>query len=134
VRNPICQEMGRKFKIAFSSSEKDSAFAYIHDIGFIPKVRKGKEGDARGFKVVIGGGLGAQPMVAQKAHDFLPEDQIIPYIESVIRVFDRIGERSNRNKARFKYVIQKVGFETVIQLIEEERPALKVKSYTIDRA
>src|SRR5690606_20718299 len=93
VRNPICQEMGRKFQIAFSSSEKDSAFAYIHDIGFIPKVRKGKEGDDRGFKVVIGGVLGAQPMVAQKAHDFLPEDQIIPYIESVIRVFDRSEER-----------------------------------------
>src|SRR6187402_862106 len=60
LRNPICQDMGRKFKIAFSNNEDDTAYAYIHDLGFIPKIVDGK----RGFKVVIGGGLGANPLLA----------------------------------------------------------------------
>lgn len=133
VRNPICQEMGRKFKFGFSSSDKDTAFAFGHDLGFIPKIRVVDGVEQRGFKVVLGGGLGAQPMVAHPVHDFLPEDQLIPYSESVIRVFDRYGERNNRNKARLKYVIQKFGLEEVERLIEEERTANKVKTFTIDR-
>ena len=56
VRNPICQELGRKFKISFSSSEKDTAFAYIHDLGFVPRVRVVDGVEERGFKVMIGGG------------------------------------------------------------------------------
>lgn len=133
VRNPICQEMGRKFKISFSSSERDTAFAYIHDLGFVPKVRIIDGVEQRGFKVMIGGGLGALPMPAYVAQEFLHEDQIIPYAESAIRVFDRLGERTNRNKARFKFLIQKLGLEEVLRLIEEERPANQVKEYKIDR-
>lgn len=133
LRNPICQEMGRKFKFAFSSSTRDTAFAFGHDIGFIPKVRVVNGVEERGFKVMIGGGLGAQPMVAHAVHEFLPEDQIIPYSESVVRVFDRYGERNNRNKARFKYLIQKFGLEEVLRLIDEERTANKVKTFAIDR-
>jgi sulfite reductase (ferredoxin) len=130
LRNPICQEMGRKFKISFSSSEEDTAYAYIHDVGLIPKL---KENGQRGFKVFLGGGLGAQPLLASLVEEFLPEDQLIPYIESVIRVFDRYGERNNRNKARLKYVIQKLGLEEVVRLAKEERIANKVKSYPINR-
>src|SRR6478609_7276545 len=70
LRNPICQEMGRKFKIAFSNNEEDTAYTFIHDLGFIPKIENG----ARGFKVVIGGGLGANPYLALTAYEFLPED------------------------------------------------------------
>lgn len=130
LRNPICQEMGRKFKIAFSSSDEDTAFSYIHDIGAIPKVNAAGE---RGFKIMLGGGLGAQPILANIVEEFLPEDQLIPYIESVIRVFDRYGERNNRNKARMKYLIQKLGLEEVLRLTRIERTANKVKSYPINR-
>jgi sulfite reductase (ferredoxin) len=130
LRNPICQEMGRKFKIAFSSSEKDSAFTYIHDIGLIPKLNDKGE---RGFKVGLAGGLGAQPFLAVITEDFLPEDQLIPYIEAIIRVFDRYGERNNRNKARLKYLVQKIGLEEVLRLADVERTALKVKTYPINR-
>jgi sulfite reductase (ferredoxin) len=130
LRNPICQEMGRKFKISFSSSEADTAFSYIHDIGVIPKINSNNE---RGFKVMLGGGLGAQPILANIVEEFLPEDQLIPYIESVIRVFDRYGERNNRNKARMKYLIQKLGLEEVLRLTKLERVANKVKTYNIDR-
>lgn len=128
LRNPICQEMGRKFKIAFSSSEEDTAFAFIHDVGFIPRIAFGK----RGFKVVIGGGLGANPTLSQLAFEFLEEDQIIPFTEAVIRVFDRYGERNRRMKARFKFLLADIGLEKVMQLVEEEKKALKYKSYKID--
>jgi len=131
LRNPICQEMGRKIKFAFSSSEKDTAFSYIHDLGFIPKINEQGE---RGFKVLFAGGLGAQPFLAHLVYEFLHEDQIIPYAESVLRVFDRYGERSNRNKARLKYLVQKLGLDEVLRLIEEERLANKSKSFKIDRA
>ncbi|MDB5026062.1 MAG: hypothetical protein JWP78_3817 [Mucilaginibacter sp.] len=131
LRNPICQEMGRKFKISFSSSDQDTAFSYIHDVGLIPKL---KDNGERGFKVLLGGGLGAQPLLASIVEEFLPEDQLIPYIESVIRVFDRYGERNNRNKARLKYLIQKIGLDEVLRLAREERIANKVKTYPINRA
>ena len=130
LRNPICQEMGRKFKISFSSSDADTAFSYIHDIGAIPKINADGE---RGFKIMLGGGLGAQPLLASIVEEFLPEDQLIPYIEAIIRVFDRHGERNNRNKARLKYLIQKIGLEEVLRLAVAERKALKVKTYPINR-
>jgi sulfite reductase (ferredoxin) len=130
LRNPVCQEMGRKFKISFSSSEADTAFSYIHDIGAIPKINAAGE---RGFKVMLGGGLGAQPLLASIVEEFLPEDELIPYIEAIIRVFDRHGERNNRNKARLKYLIQKIGLPEVLSLAAAERTALKVKKYKVNR-
>src|SRR5690606_33462569 len=133
VRNPICAEMGRKFKIAFSSSIKDTAFSYIHDFGFIPKVKTVDGQEVRGFTVMFGGGLGAQPILAHKIHDFLPEEELIPLMEATIRVFDRHGERNNRNKARFKYVVQKLGLEEVLRLVEIERKANKSKRFVIDK-
>jgi sulfite reductase (ferredoxin) len=129
LRNPICQEMGRKIKISFSSSDKDTAYSYIHDLGFIPKINAAGE---RGFKVLFAGGLGAQPFLASAVHEFLPEDQLIPFAESVLRVFDRYGERNNRNKARLKYLVQKIGLEEVLRLVEEERTANKVKTFKVD--
>ncbi len=128
LRNPICQDMGRKFKIAFAADEQDSAYTYFHDIGFVAREQDGK----RGFKVVIGGGLGAVAMVAQTAYEFLPEDQIIPFTEATIRVFDRYGERANRNKARMKFLLKKMGFEQLMTLINEERTAIKNKSVVVD--
>ncbi len=130
LRNPVNQDMPRKFKIAFSSSDEDTAFAFAHDVGLIPKINANGE---RGFKVLLGGGLGAQPMLASLVEEFLPEDQLVPYIESMLRVFDRYGERTNRNKARLKYLIQKVGLEEVLRLAQVERTANKVKSYKINR-
>lgn len=132
LRNPICQKMGRKIKPAFSSSEKDSAYTYFHDFGFIPKVKTEKGKEVRGFKVVIAGGLGAQSIVAQKAYDFLPEDQVIPFMEASIRVFDRYGERQKRFKARMKYLVKSIGVDGFLELVDKERKALKNQSYPID--
>ncbi|HYF67973.1 MAG TPA: nitrite reductase [Ohtaekwangia sp.] len=128
LRNPVNQEMGRKFKISFSSSDDDTAFSFIHDLGFIPKIVDGK----RGFKVMIGGGLGANPTLSLKAYDFLPEDQVIPLTEAVLRVFDRYGERNRRMKARFKFLITDIGLEKTMELVREEWKAIKHKVYPIN--
>ena len=132
LRNPICQDMGRKFKIAFASDDKDSAYTYFHDIGFIPKLKEENGQSIKGFKVVLGGGLGAVSMTAQTAHEFLPADQFIPFTEAVIRVFDRYGERTNRNKARMKFLVKKIGFAQLLKLVAEEQKALKVKSFEVN--
>lgn len=128
LRNPVNQEMGRKFKISFSSSDDDTAFSFIHDLGFIPKIVDGK----RGFKVMIGGGLGANPTLSLKAYDFLPEDQVIPLTEAVLRVFDRYGERNRRMKARFKFLITDIGLEKTMELVREEWKAIRHKVYPIN--
>ncbi len=133
LRNPICQDMGRKIKTAFSSSEKDSAFTYIHDFGFIPKVKIVDGKPVRGFKVLVAGGLGAQAIPAHVAHEFLEEDLLIPFKEAALRVFDRYGEREKRMKARMKFLVQKLGLETFLELVENERKALKHQRYSIDR-
>lgn len=132
LRNPINQDMGRKFKIAVSSSEKDSALAFIHDVGLIAKMGTNEAGEAvKGFKVLIGGGLGAQPFSAQTAFEFLEEKDVIPFIEALLRVFDRYGERVRRHKARMKFLLNDLGLEGMMAKVEEERTAVKNKVFTI---
>ena len=128
LRNPVCEEMGRKFKISFSSNDNDSALSYIHDLGFIPKVVNEK----KGFKVLLAGGLGSQPREADVLYDFLEVNQLIPVIESVLRVFNHYGERTKRLKARMKFLIKSIGLEAFKNLIAEEQLALSHKTYDID--
>ena len=128
LRNPICQEMGRKFKVSFSSSDEDTGLSYMHDLGFIAKIENG----VRGFKVMIGGGLGSQPRHADVLYDFLETDKIIPVMEGVVRIFDRHGERKSRAKARMKFLIKDIGLEAFKALVEEEQNAVEFKSVPID--
>ncbi|HEY4618861.1 MAG TPA: nitrite reductase [Flavobacterium sp.] len=128
LRNPVCQEMGRKFKISFSSSDKDTALSYLHDLGFIPKIVNGE----KGFKVMLGGGLGSQPSHAELLSEFIPVNQIIPTTEGVLRIFDRFGERAKRLKARMKFLIKDIGSEEFLRLVDEEKKALSYQSFEID--
>ncbi len=128
LRNPICQEMGRKFKVSFSSTDEDTGLSYLHDIGYIAKVKDG----VRGFKVMVGGGLGSQPRHADVLFDFVETDKIIPIMEGVLRVFDRYGERKSRAKARMKFLLKDIGLEAFRELIEQEQNAIEFKSVTID--
>lgn len=132
LRKPLCQEMGRKFKIAFSSNEKDTALTFMHDMGAIPRIRVIEGKQVRGFKILIGGGLGAQPHMAVSTHEFLEEDFLIPYLEAVLRVFDRHGERNNRHKARIKFLVQKIGINAFNELVSAEQLALTQQRYKID--
>ncbi|WP_055443625.1 HEPN domain-containing protein [Lacinutrix himadriensis] len=128
LRNPICQEMGRKFKVSFSASDEDTGLSYMHDLGFIAKIQNG----VRGFKVMLGGGLGSQPRHADLFYDFLESDRIIPVMEGVLRVFDRYGERKSRAKARMKFLIKDIGLEEFKRLVEEEQGAIEYKTVAID--
>lgn len=132
LRNPICQEMGRKFKISYSGTEKDMAVSFIHDLGFIAKTKTVDGKQIRGFKVLIGGGLGSQARLADVAYEFLEEDKILPFIEGVLRVFDRHGERIKRAKARLKFLIKELGLSAFLQLVEEERLALAQQTFQVD--
>ncbi|WP_339866773.1 nitrite reductase [uncultured Algoriphagus sp.] len=131
LRNPISQEMGRKFKISFSSSDEDTGLSYLHDLGFIPKVKVIDGQEVRGFKVMLGGGLGSQPRHADVFSEFVEADQIIPFAEAVIRIFDRHGERAKRMKARMKFLIKDMGVEAFLELVENEKKALPFKFYPI---
>lgn len=128
LRNPICQEMGRKIKIAFSSSDTDSAFTYFHDFGFIPRLVNGQ----KGFKLLLAGGLGAQAMEAFTVSEFIPADEIIPFMEATIRIFDRYGEREKRFKARMKFLLKSFGEQKFLDLIDEELKSLPSQSIPIN--
>tara|TARA_R110002167_G_scaffold218932_17_gene423586 strand:+ start:504 stop:2594 length:2091 start_codon:yes stop_codon:yes gene_type:complete len=128
LRNPVSQEMGRKFKVSFSASDADTGLSYMHDLGFIAKIENG----VRGFKVMLGGGLGSQPRHADELYSFLPTDRIIPLMEGVVRVFDRYGERKSRAKARMKFLLKDLGLEGFKALLETEQKAVPHTSYPIN--
>ncbi len=127
LRNPICQDMGRKFKVAFSSSSADHAMTFIHDLGFIPKIKENQHG----FKVMLGGGIGSQPRSADCISEFMPVDQMLPFSEAVIRVFDRYGERNRRNKARLKFLVKDLGIISFLKLVAEEKKGISQPSIPI---
>jgi len=105
--------------------------SFIHDIGFIAKIKRVNNKDKKGFKVLLSGGLGAQPKHADVVYEFLEADKIIPFIESTLSVFDRYGERSKRAKARLKHLIQKIGLSQFLTLIKEEKQALSYSTFPI---
>lgn len=128
LRNPVSQEMGRKFKVSFSASDADTGLSYMHDLGFIAKIQNGEIG----FKVMLGGGLGSQPRHADELYSFLPADQIIPLMETVVRVFDRYGERKSRAKARMKFLLKDLGLDGFKELLAAEKTAVPFDSFPID--
>jgi sulfite reductase (ferredoxin) len=81
---------------------------------------------------MVAGGLGSQPRHAEVLYDFLPSDKIIPVMESVLRVFDRFGERKSRAKARMKFLLKDIGLEAFRNLIKEEQKAIEFKTVVID--
>ena len=120
LRNPICQALPRKFKIALSGCPTDCAMGAMHDIGVIARTREVDGRREIGFKVVIGGGLSVSPQNAWVLHEFLPPERLLPVCEAIVRVFDRTGNRKNKGQARMKYAIRKLGFETFKAEIEKE--------------
>ncbi|MGG8496503.1 HEPN domain-containing protein [Tenacibaculum sp. TC6] len=132
LRNPVCQEMGRKFKMSFSSTEEDTALSFMHDLGFIAKTKTIEGKEIKGFKVLLAGGLGSQPRQADVMYEFLETHLLIPTIEGVLRVFDRYGERVKRAKARLKFLVKDLGLDGFLELVEAEKKALAYQSYPIN--
>jgi sulfite reductase beta subunit-like hemoprotein len=121
LRNPICQSLPRKFKIAFSCGPQDCAQGAINDIGLLAMMKDG----VRGFRVRVGGGLSTSPEDAHPLEDFVPVNRLLPTLEAVVRVFDRTGNRENKSRARLKYVIRKLGMDGFRREYESELAQLK---------
>ena len=135
LRHPDFHDLPRKFKIAFSGCEDDGACAVagIHDVGLIAQVRGNNGTSRRGFKVLVGGGLGSLPTEAAVLTDFLPEEELLPTIEAVLRVFTETGNRKNKLMARLKFVLRAKGIEEFRRLVAEKRKVSQApaESFTV---
>ena len=125
--HPDVQDFGRKFKIAYSGcAHEGCGRAMMHDLGFIALTRAGADGaEERGFRVVVGGGLGPVPHVAKVLYEFMPEGDMLPVSQAVSRVYARLGEKRNRNKARVKFLVAKLGIDEFRRLVDEELKVLE---------
>lgn len=132
LRHPDFFNLPRKFKIAFSGCEDDGncAVAGIHDIGLIARTRGDNGTGHRGFKVLVGGGLGSLPTEAGTLTEFLPEAELLPTIEAILRVFDETGNRKNKFKARMKFVLRDKGIEEFRRLVQEKRKQVTTPAVT----
>jgi sulfite reductase (ferredoxin) len=119
------QDFGRKFKIAFSGCEQHACgLVMMHDLGLLAQVKEVDGERKRGFKVFVGGGLGTIPYQAQVLAEFAAEDEILPLAQATARVFARLGEKRNRNRARVKFLVESLGIEEFRRLIYEELKTL----------
>ena len=132
LRHPDFHDLPRKFKIAFSGCENDGdcAVAGIHDVGLIAQVRGNNGTSHRGFKVLVGGGLGSLPTEAAVLTDFLPEEELLPTIEAILRVFTETGNRKNKLMARLKFVLRAKGIEEFRRLVAEKRKVSQAPAET----
>lgn len=129
LRNPIAQRMPRKFKINFSGCSTDCGQAMINDVGVIGAVRTCDDGTVEtGFRVYIAGGLGANPHPALALEEFTSREDLLPTIESVLRVFDQAGNRDNTLRARLKWLVDTLGFEELQRRIFKARHLLLASS------
>jgi sulfite reductase (ferredoxin) len=120
------QDFGRKFKIAYSGcAHEGCARVMMHDLGFVARVREAEGVEERGFQVVVGGGLGPVPHVAKVLYEFMPESQMMPVSQAISRVYARLGEKRNRNKARIKFLVAKLGIDEFRRLVDEELKVLE---------
>lgn len=120
LRNPTNQKLPRKFKITYSASPADRGLIPMHDFGLMAVERDG----VQGFRLYVGGGLGAAPRIADVLEDFVPVSEQLRCIEAAIKVWDRLGERRNKNKARIKFLVAKLGIEEFRRLYKLELETL----------
>jgi len=123
--HPDCQNFGRKFKPAFSGCAQHACgLTNMHDVGFIASTRDENGVQKRGFQMYVGGGLGTVPYMAKLLDSFVPAEEILPLTQAIARVFARLGEKKNRNRARIKFLVQDLGIEKFKELVLEERKTL----------
>jgi len=118
LRHPSYQLLPRKFKIAFSATEIDDAATGIHDIGVRPAI--GPDG-APGFRIVLGGGLGSAPREAVELEEFTPAEELLPTCIAVLDLFELLGEREKRVRARMKFLVKKLGEDEFVARVKARR-------------
>jgi len=123
--HPDTQDFGRKFKAAFSGCKEHACgLVSMHDIGAIAVTRNTNGKQERGFEFYVGGGLGAVPHQAKLFDSFLPEGELLPITQAISRVFARLGEKTNRSRARIKFLVAQLGIEKFRELVLEERKTM----------
>ncbi|WIV51776.1 nitrite/sulfite reductase [Marivivens sp. LCG002] len=128
--HPEFQFLPRKFKIAITGSPNDRAVTKAHDIGL--RMVRNAAGEL-GFEVIVGGGLGRTPMVGKVIKDFLPKADLLPYVEAVVSVWNLLGRRDNKYKARIKITVHENGLDTFAALVDERFAAIRPTFTGVDQ-
>jgi sulfite reductase (NADPH) hemoprotein beta-component len=132
--HPEFAYLPRKFKIAIIGSETDRAATKLHDIGL--HLVKNHDGEI-GFEVLVGGGLGRTPIIGEQIRPFLEKEDLLSYLEAILRVYNRLGRRDNKFKARIKITVREHGINHIRELVEAEwvqiRDKLRLDQKEIDR-
>ena len=118
--HPEFSFLPRKFKIAITGSPNDRAAVRVHDVGL--RLWRNERGEV-GFEVIVGGGLGRTPMIGKTLCEFLPKDELLAYLEAVLRVYNRYGRRDNLYKARIKILVHEIGVDRMRAEVEAEYAA-----------
>ena len=133
LRNPICQNLPRKFKINFGCCS-EHGMVRVADIGLVPM----KMNEMKGFKIYLGGGLGAASFIGHLLEEFTPEEKVLSTCMAVIRLFDRLGNRENLARNRMRYLVHEMGWIKFQQLVKKERSNVEMtistataKSYNV---
>ncbi len=129
--HPEFAYLPRKFKIAVNAAEGDRAAIQVHDIG-VQVVRNAN--NEIGYQVFVGGGLGRTPVIGSMIHGFLPEQHLLSYLEAILRVYNRLGRRDNKYKARIKILVRALGPDTFAQRVEAEWEHLRGGPLTLTQA
>jgi sulfite reductase (NADPH) hemoprotein beta-component len=127
--HPEFQFLARKFKVAVTGSPNDRAVTKAHDIGLRMLERDGEIG----FEVIVGGGLGRTPMIGKVLKDFLPREDLLPYLEAIVSVYNLLGRRDNKYKARIKITLHENGVEDFSARVEERFALLKPQFTGVDQ-
>jgi sulfite reductase (ferredoxin) len=123
--HPDTQNFGRKFKHAFSGCAQHACgLTSLHDMGMIAATRTENGQVTRGFEVYVGGGLGTVPYQAKLLESFVSPEELLPLAQAIARVYARLGEKKNRNRARIKFLVHDLGIEKFRELVIEERKTL----------
>ena len=126
--HPEFQFLPRKFKIAVTGSENDRAVIKAHDIGIQIVDRDGE----LGYRIVVGGGLGRTPMIGKVLNDFVPQEDLLPYVEAVVSVWNLLGRRDNKYKSRIKITVHEHGIEEISARVDERFKAIRPTFSGID--
>jgi len=130
LRNPMAQNLPRKFKFNFTCCEKHGMVRMV-DVGLIPQIRKVDGASQRGFKIFLGGGLGNKSYVGHQLEEFTPEEDLLYTSIAVMRIFDRLGDRKNLARNRMRYLVNDMGWEKFQNLVFKERAIVRATQSVI---
>ena len=132
LRNPMVQNLPRKFKFNFTCCEKHGMVRMV-DVGLIPQIREVDGTSQRGFKVFLGGGLGNKSFVGYQLEEFTPEEDLVYTSMAVLRIFDRLGDRKNMARNRMRYLVNDMGWEKFQNLVLKERAIVRATQSVITK-